>query len=105
MAFNLTHFVGRAFISFEYQHFRDYFLREYYRDKQNFLRIRPDFPIEVELASTPSDILWYNMSVEQSTRRKYVFIAYLILMMVLAFAFGGTLLMTKLKYDVNEKAD
>lgn len=63
MAFNLTHFVGRAFISFEYQHFRDYFLRETFRDK-NFLRIRPDYPIEVEQASTPLDILWFNMSVE-----------------------------------------
>jgi hypothetical protein len=63
MAFNLTHFVGRAFISFEYQHFRDYFLRETFRDK-NFLRIRPDYPIEIEQASTPLDILWFNMSVE-----------------------------------------
>lgn len=42
------------------------------------------------------------MSVEGNTRRKFIFIAYMILMMVLAFAFGGTLLMTKLKFDVNE---
>ena len=47
MAFNLTHFVGRAFISFEYQHFRDYIQREFSRDSKNFLLIRPDYPIEV----------------------------------------------------------
>jgi hypothetical protein len=65
MTFNLTHFVGRAFISFEYQHFRDYFLRETFRDWfEYFLRIRPDYPIQVEQASNPLDILWFNMSVE-----------------------------------------
>jgi hypothetical protein len=32
MSFNLTHFVGKAFVSFEYQHYRDYFLREYERN-------------------------------------------------------------------------
>ena len=33
MSFNLTHFVGKAFVSFEYQHFRDYILREYQNNK------------------------------------------------------------------------
>ena len=31
MAFNLSHFVGKAFVSFQYQHYRDYFL-EYFKD-------------------------------------------------------------------------
>jgi hypothetical protein len=104
MAFNLTHFVGRAFISFEYQHFRDYILREFDRDSKNFLRIRPDFAMKVALASTPSDILWYNMKVEGSTRTKHIITSYLILIMVLAFAFAGTLSLTKMKYDINNNA-
>ena len=28
MLFNVSHFLGKAYVSFEYQHFRDYFLRE-----------------------------------------------------------------------------
>jgi len=38
LSFNLTHFVGKALVSFEYQHFRDYILREHDRDN-NFLTI------------------------------------------------------------------
>ncbi len=108
MAFNLTHFVGRAFISFEYQHYRDYILREFERD-HSFLKIRPDFPMKVSMASTPNEILWTNMKVESATRKKSILISYFILFMVLTFAFGGTLLMTRLKTilskDNSESAD
>lgn len=97
MAFNLTHFAGKAFVSFEYQHYRDYILREAYRDK-DFLRIRKDYPMKVEMAATPNDIIWYNMSVESSTRRKNILISYLILLMVLACAFAATLMLTKVKF-------
>lgn len=31
--FNLSHFTGKAFISFQYQHYRDYFLRQYEKDR------------------------------------------------------------------------
>jgi hypothetical protein len=62
MAFNLTHFVGKAFVCFEYQHFRDYISRELARDK-HFLRIRSDYSMRVEFAATPNNIIWYNMSV------------------------------------------
>lgn len=97
MAFNLTHFTGKAFVSFEYQHYRDYILRESDRDK-SFLKIKKDYPMRVELASTPNDIIWYNMSVESSTRRKNILTSYLILLMVLACAFAATLMLTKIKF-------
>jgi hypothetical protein len=29
VAFNISHFLGKAFVSFEYQHYRNYFLREH----------------------------------------------------------------------------
>lgn len=103
MAFNLTHFVGKAFVSFEYQHYRDYILRESDRDK-NFLKIRKDYSMKVELAATPNDIIWYNMSVESSTRRKNILTSYLILLMVLACAFAGTLMLTKIKFEIQQNA-
>lgn len=104
MAFNLTHFAGKAFVSFEHQHYRDYILREAYRD-QNFLLIRKDYPMKVELAATPNDIIWYNMSVESSTRRKNIVTSYLILLMVLACAFAATLMLTKVKFQIQKNAN
>ena len=41
------------------------------------------------------------MSVEESTRHKYIAFSYLILAMVLFFAFSAVLWMTKLKHDIN----
>lgn len=95
LAFNLTHFVGRGFISFEYQHLRDYLLREYERDRE-FLRVGED-SLKVALAAGPSDIFWYNMKVEGRTRLKYMVISYLVLIMVLTFAFAAVLAIDQLK--------
>ena len=36
--FNVSHFLGKAFVSFEYQHYREYFLRQYEKDN-NFFKI------------------------------------------------------------------
>ena len=54
--------------------------------------------MKVSIANAPSDILWYNMNVEGSTRLKNIIISYLILIMVLTFAFAGVLGLTKLKF-------
>ena len=35
--FNLTHFVGHAFVSFQYQHYRNFFLDEYERNPKSFV--------------------------------------------------------------------
>ena len=60
MAFNLSHFVGKAFVSFQYQHYRDYFL-EYFKDASQ-LKIA-DAPLKVGSAVNPSDVYWFNMKV------------------------------------------
>jgi hypothetical protein len=35
--FNITHFVGKAFVSFEYEHYREFLLRSYIKDKKSIL--------------------------------------------------------------------
>jgi hypothetical protein len=60
MAFNLSHFVGRAFVSFQYEHYKEYFL-EYFKDTDK-LKIS-DTPLNVGAAANPSDVYWFNMKV------------------------------------------
>ena len=43
--FKLTHFTGKAFVTFEYEHYRDYFIKKYEEDN-NFLKIS-DKPIKI----------------------------------------------------------
>lgn len=84
-AFNLSHFVGRAFISFEYQHYREYFMREH----KDYNPIQIDGKdLKLASAAQPSDVYWFNMKVDSSERIKSTIYSYIILAMSLGLSFG-----------------
>ena len=68
MLFNVTHFVGKAFVSFQYQHYREYILEEAERNSK-FL-IFNGVKLRVEKASSPRDIYWHNLRHSDSKRTK-----------------------------------
>jgi hypothetical protein len=35
--FNLSHFIGKAFVTFQYQHYKEFYLREVEKDPDFFL--------------------------------------------------------------------
>jgi hypothetical protein len=86
-SFNLSHFTGKAIVSFQYQHYRDYFLRQYEKDKE-FLKINKK-PISIFNASKPSDVYWYNMKVTDSERTKNIFYSSVVLLMELIISFAA----------------
>ena len=88
-SFTLSHFTGKAFVSFQYQHFRDYFLREYLHDK-DFLKFN-NKRIKINNSSKPSDIFWENMKITDRERRKTIIYSYIVLFMTLVIALGGLL--------------
>ena len=57
--FTLTHFVGSAFISFQYQHYREFILEQYEKDDE-FLKFHGEY-LKAEKASFPSDVYWKNI--------------------------------------------
>lgn len=59
--FNISHFLGKGFISFEYQHYREYFLRMYEKDP-NFFQINSS-SIHIEKPVKPNDVEWSNLKV------------------------------------------
>ena len=81
----MTHFVGTAFISFQYQHYRDYILMQDSTD-DNFMMYN-GIKLEVEVASHPSEVYWTNMRISNKNRQIRTITSYLILAMVLVFAF------------------
>ena len=56
---NLASFTGKAYITFQYQHYRNYFLREYNRNP-NFFMVNGQ-SIKISAAEKPNDINWYNI--------------------------------------------
>jgi hypothetical protein len=85
---SLARFVGRAFVTFEYQHYRDYFLREC--DKNSaFLTFNRDRNAKVSLAPKPNDIFWYNMKEDEDFRLKQTIYSYVIMLLALIFLLGG----------------
>jgi hypothetical protein len=60
-AFNLSHFLGKAFITFHYQHYREYFLREAEKDPDFFKVLTR--PIRIERPVQPKDVYWTNLKV------------------------------------------
>ena len=61
--FNITHFVGKAFVSFEYQHYREYIMQKY-EERKKFMY--GDTELVLSRASHPTDIEWLNMDVTDS---------------------------------------
>ena len=88
-SFTLSHFTGKAFVSFQYQHYRDYFLREFQYDK-NFFKINGK-SVKVSQSSKPSDIYWENMKISQTQRKNNIIYSYIILAMTLIISFAGLL--------------
>lgn len=86
-AFNLSHFTGKAFISFQYQHFRDYCVREAEKNPE-WLQICGS-NIRVSKTNQPTDIYWYNMKVSDSERHRNIFYSYCILFMMLILSFAA----------------
>ena len=85
VVFKSTHFVGSAFISFKYQHYRNYLLELYNSDKQA-IKMKSHH-LKIEEAPFPTDVHWKNIKVTDSERRKRVLISYGILLMILFLAF------------------
>jgi hypothetical protein len=83
-SFNLSHFIGKAFITFQYQHYREYFLRE--------AEINPDFftllnrPITIERPVKPKDVLWGNLKVSNEERAATLSQSFFVMMVILLFS-------------------
>lgn len=86
-SFNLSHFTGKAFVSFQYQHFRDYLVNEYQKDS-GFLTIC-ERQIKISKTNQPTDIYWYNMKVTDEQRSKNIFYSCCILFMLLVLSFAA----------------
>ena len=86
-SFSLSHFTGKAIVSFQYKHYRDYFLRQYEYDP-DFLQMNGK-SLRISLTNKPEDIYWYNMKVSDAERRRYYFYSYAILFMLLVLSFAS----------------
>ena len=84
--FNLTHFVGHAFVSFQYQHYRNFFLDAYQADSKRFiyngraLRIRP--------ANHPEDINWKNLRFSVQEKERIQLNTYFIMLLIILVEFA-----------------
>lgn len=76
-------------MSFQYNHYRDYFIHEAQRNP-NFLSISGK-PLRVSRTNQPEDIFWYNMKVTDYERTRNIFYSYCILFMLLVVSFGALL--------------
>lgn len=95
VSFNMTHFVGKAFVSLEYKHYRDFILHEV-NNHSDFL-VLEGRSLRISKACCPNDIFWANLSIDRWTRLKSVIFSYLILLMLLTFAFAAVLLIQIIK--------
>jgi hypothetical protein len=87
-SFTLSHFVGRAFVTFEYQHYRDYFLREFERNS-SFLLFNSDKEAKISRAPKPNDVFWPHMRISDSYRLKQMFYSYFIMFVSLILSLGA----------------
>ena len=55
----LSKFVGKAFITFEYQHYRAFILRQ--SDKNHKFITLNNKPLKITQAPKPNDVFWQNM--------------------------------------------
>ena len=100
--FALSRFVGRAFITFEYQHYRDFFIREFDKDS-GFLTFNKTKKTKISLAPKPNDVFWYNMKVTDSYRIKQTIYSYFIMLLSLLFLLGGLIALSIWKAEMAEK--
>lgn len=89
--FNITNFVGKAFISFQYQHYREYILEEADRDL-NFLVFNGS-RLRVSRVANPRDIYWKNLR-HSETKQKKKLIATLYVLAIVSLVCLGLLCAT-----------
>lgn len=82
--FVLSHFVGKAFVSFEYQHYA-YVVMNYAESNPlyldgNILDMRP--------ATAPRDVFWENMNITDTMRRRRFFVSFFITLGALIIVFA-----------------
>jgi hypothetical protein len=85
MAFNLSHFVGKAFVSFQYEHYKEFFL-EYFKDTDR-LKLS-DRTLKLGSAAEPSDVYWFNMKISSGDRLYSILYSGVIMVMSLVFSFA-----------------
>jgi hypothetical protein len=76
--------VGKAFVSFEYQHFREYIMQKYEDGSKKFMYGNNE--LVLSRATHPTDICWVNMRIDDFDRLKKIISSYLIISMVLIFS-------------------
>ncbi len=54
--FSVTHFVGHAFVSFQYEHYKE-IIRHIYESNPKALNYNGNY-LKIEYASHPTDIYW-----------------------------------------------
>lgn len=99
MGFNFTHFLGKAFVSFNYELYCEYFEREYLKNS-NFLELEGK-PIKISRAVDPTDVLWFNLKLEDRKRLKTVIFSYVIMAMVLFTALAMLVGLQFLKNEIS----
>jgi hypothetical protein len=83
-AFNLSHFLGKAFVTFRYQHYREYFLRKAEVDPDFFKLV--ERPTRIERPVKPKDVFWTNLKVSNEERAETLSQSYFVLMVLLLFS-------------------
>ena len=103
----MSRFVGKAFVSLKYQHYKQYLLYRYERDNQ-FLKTNGNSAnLKVSKATKPNDINWNNMRVSDQYRATQLRTSYLLVAIALfisgAILFGLTDLQTQFKTGTAKK--
>lgn len=78
------HFTGKAFVSFEYQHYA-YAILNHAANHPIYL---DGNVLNVKMAAAPRDILWENLSVSKLERTTKLFVSFLVTVITLAAAFS-----------------
>jgi hypothetical protein len=79
--FNLTNFAGKAFISFEYKHYREFIVRKYENGWDEFKYPGTDTKMKISRAPHPTDINWANMEVTREDRKNRIMTSFIIMFM------------------------
>jgi hypothetical protein len=80
-AFNLSHYLGKAFVTFQYQHYRSYFLRRAEKEP-NFFQINTK-TIYIEKPGQPKDVFWTNLKISNEERASTLIQSFVVLMVLL----------------------
>ena len=63
-------YIGSAFVSFKYEHFKDYILAEYERNPEDFTIKGKQ--LYIERANHPDDVRWENLRISNQVRKSRV---------------------------------